>query len=394
MAPTTRARGAASRGPLRTTAQAAYDKNILRVKKTWPVKRKNKKSRGINGSNNTCFQNTALQGILHLPRLMHWIMTHNTPARGGFMNPCRPPKDMYTLVTDGKERYITGRSCIACHLKTLIQTYWGELPVGVSDEFRGHDPEIATIEAWTRLAYRQDPIQQHDAGEHFEALVKACRECTDPDQSDPDKDQKTDHYDPTLDALLVLRLKNSNVCNGCKQPRVTHEEYWHLPVGVLRSVSAGIQQYMATEALPDYKCDKCKRTGTQLQKSFEAAPEILRVKLNIVNPVTGTKNTRNHPRLDQELDLTRYQANPAVPLKYKLVGVMAHCGPEIDTGHWISNVQGPKQVFRINEGTATASTNPNSLAQNPVIDRVADRCQAVYVTYVRVRDRQLAELLG
>lgn len=68
-------------------------KNIAakQIPNTWPIPRnRSKKSRGLRRNGNTCFRLSGLQALLHLPRFLQWIISHNSMRNGTRIFPCRP----------------------------------------------------------------------------------------------------------------------------------------------------------------------------------------------------------------------------------------------------------------------------------------------------------------
>jgi hypothetical protein len=92
----------------------------------WKIARKNRRARGLTRVGNTCYRNSVLQSLLHLPKFLNWIMQHNESRQNW---PCRledpnlslPSKKLLEAL--GTE----AMGCVPCLLKRLITGYWGNI---------------------------------------------------------------------------------------------------------------------------------------------------------------------------------------------------------------------------------------------------------------------------
>lgn len=137
-------------------------KNIAakQIPNTWPIPRnRSKKSRDLRRNGNTCFRLSGLQALLHLPKFLQWIISHNSMRNGTRIFPCRPSHMIYaqlgmnmssttisfnkniSSVDEWPEKKLTQlkkkfekekkdsgstlTDCPACAVKALAQFYWG-----------------------------------------------------------------------------------------------------------------------------------------------------------------------------------------------------------------------------------------------------------------------------
>jgi len=131
-------RGPFASGPVvyqKTDAQVASDRVASRIKKKWPITRNSKRTRGLERHGMSCFRLSGIQGLLHLPKFLNWILSHNTSItnKNGTTSihfPCRPLEKLGQAIAD-KARY-TGASpvrlkdCPACVVKRFAEMYWGQ----------------------------------------------------------------------------------------------------------------------------------------------------------------------------------------------------------------------------------------------------------------------------
>jgi ubiquitin C-terminal hydrolase len=150
-------------------------------------------------------------------------------------------------------------------------------------------------------------------------------------------------------------------------------------------------------------CPICYRINPSVTRQFciEAAPEILRVALNISTTTTtgDPKKELNPVGYTQYLDLTEFQRDRGTPLRYRLSSVVHHQGQRYDRGHYVSTVQGyGPNIYYIDddvvrpENTTFFTSNPQrdpmpaSIPAQRVVEwQTQNRREAVILMYVRER---------
>lgn len=117
-----------------TAEQIASDRIASRIKKDWPITRNSKRTRGLERQGMSCFRLSGMQGLLHLPKFLNWILSHNSSItdRDGtrIQFPCRPLKEVGQAIADSA-RYagaspIKLKDCPACVVKRFVEEYWGQ----------------------------------------------------------------------------------------------------------------------------------------------------------------------------------------------------------------------------------------------------------------------------
>jgi hypothetical protein len=147
--------------PLHRIAKPIQQKNkdqyLKRIRKTWPITRANKASRGIQREGQQCFRISAIQALLHLPKFMNWILSHN--ENGKF--------ECHFLIwtQDYPFRLFQGK-CAACMFKDLIQKYWGDKNIGPDGKprpLKWECDEMLAIERLDdQLAFNGNPLDDDD----------------------------------------------------------------------------------------------------------------------------------------------------------------------------------------------------------------------------------------
>ena len=162
------------------------------------------------------------------------------------------------------------------------------------------------------------------------------------------------------------------------------------------------------DALRRHKCDivgelPCAHCGEELLYDtirVTGAPEILRVKLNVVNdwdPKTKSQAKNKTPvTLPETLDITHFQGGPAMHvhgsasrLMYTLSSVLPHIGKNGHSGHWVATVRGEEEIFAINDDEVALAdveflkSNPQDYGDPLEKTKSTQIFQAVFLTYVR-----------
>jgi hypothetical protein len=110
------------------------------------------------------------------------------------------------------------------------------------------------------------------------------------------------------------------------------------------------------------------------QYRIEAAPELLRIALNVGSnayPAGPTKEF-NPVQFTQSLDLTDFQRDRGTTLRYRLSSVVHHRGPNYDRGHWLSTVQGHGSNVYYIDDHIVRSEEASFLTSNPQRDSVPE----------------------
>jgi hypothetical protein len=183
---------------------------------TWPGSRNHGLPRGIENSGVSCYMNSALQNLAHLPKFCNWIVQHNDPTHGADW-PCRPDDPNLQLPLNREEDPAIvdmGRGimqCVACLMKDFIIEYWSHgttLPADhhtlrplriMANRWFGQSPDAGTLEQrpqeserdfiQRRLAKETAPQRQsrvanaegqQDSDEFLMKVLEAIRDSIDP----------------------------------------------------------------------------------------------------------------------------------------------------------------------------------------------------------------------
>ena len=166
----------------RTPAQVQKDNDAFRISKRWPISRRSTLSRGIHRNGNECYILSSIQGLLHLPQFMNWVLSHRVSNNGSVQNPCAYNAKLPRGHEDTSPNWYM--QCVACAVKNLVTTYWGNY-----NSNRGKPLPLATTDAALIPIYAISDIiwppiggfrRQQDADEFQARLLAACFHSTPP----------------------------------------------------------------------------------------------------------------------------------------------------------------------------------------------------------------------
>ncbi|KAF1926818.1 cysteine proteinase [Didymella exigua CBS 183.55] len=391
----------------RTARQRAKDTAAARIACSWPITRVNKTSRGLDNRGNDCFRNSALQALMHGPRFLNWILSHNSRLKDGTRQfRCQKPLATQSRIERAamSKDYVPVRgakslsNCPACAMKNLVEVYWGKHQMESDDEPRSlnsRTPPFLPLIQVDALLSRFTPQagmdgQQQDPEEFQSRFLQACLESV-----DYDLPQNLD-WRRQFDALFDIDINLALRCQcGAPRPPAPHAASDEggmdglrgldvLPSGQTDSVKASLRRKFTPENIGALKCATCNHRRQVIKTlKIEAAPELLRLKLSVVNS-DGSPN-HNVISINKHLDLTEHlmpQPGHVAPLKYRLSSVLYHGGGSNSGGHWHASVHGPKYAYEVNDDQVVKLT-PKKLSW----ENSHQQMRAVVLMYCRVHQK-------
>jgi uncharacterized UBP type Zn finger protein len=295
-------------------------------------------SKGLQNPGNFCYRNAMLQALLHTPAFYRYL---------GLMH---------------KECYLKHEACVVCALQFLARDYWS-IPAYNEGPYTGNStldgPEF-TLNSFNQACRANLPQDQElkrdfvredqsEASDFLRYLLDQVK----------DKELQTDGT--TFRKTFELEYNVRWICLDCEEVYDGH----HSGGPVLPVKISG--EYDQGEGLPlrtyldrnhndrqERRCEseECKRIGRPgatgdgifrtVKTRITHSPDILIVWITRFwqDP---TNNYEGHKILldiefEEQLDLGHLTADRA-PLRYRLDGVVAHRGPDLRHGHYISAVR-------------------------------------------------------
>lgn len=179
-----------------TAQQRAKDADAALISRSWPIKRANKMSRGLANRANDCFRNSALQMLMHAPKFLNWILSHNVTSPNGtrrFACQKLSATEEALVASCLMENIIPEpgttplRACPACAMKRLAEVYWDNMNTGSDGKpspLMTQTPEFGGLVRIDVALMRFSPGtgvdgQQQDPSEFLTRFLRACLESVD-----------------------------------------------------------------------------------------------------------------------------------------------------------------------------------------------------------------------
>lgn len=268
---------------------------------------------GMMNMGNTCYLNSTLQALFHVPAIANWLLSDE---------PHRAKCD------DGG----SVGSCIICAMaKTLLESQSNQ------SAFRPY-----LVYSKLRLVCKHlVPGRQEDAHEFLRYLVEAMEKSyLSRSKNSKELDQYSKETTP-LNQILGGYLRSEVKCLSCQHVSTTFQHFEDLLLDIRKasSIDEALEHYFARERLEEmgYKCEACKRrVAATKQFSLERAPFVLCVQLKRFSVLGGKIN--KHVELRSKLDLTPF-SSPAMrstggKLMYRLTSMVTHLGNTQHCGHY------------------------------------------------------------
>ncbi|MCH0628582.1 ubiquitin carboxyl-terminal hydrolase [Kocuria palustris] len=271
----------------------------------------------------TCYMNTAIQTLIHIPALQHYLNDICTDSIDGFL---KPKLVLHTLAE-------------------LSRRLWG-LDAQRRHKYINPKKMIARLDD---INCMMSQWQQEDSHEYLMLLMLRLQEDLTPKGA---KLNTLIIYD-IFGGLLTQKI----TCLQCNNVLETEQEMYDLLLGFNRKKTAKytvdrlIKEYFSNEVIkPDrkdaqlgYMCDHChQRTQANKVSHIKRAPETLVVHLKRFkfdgNSLLKVKQLMKYP---EYLDLTQYTVEPHAPTKYRLVLVIVHEGRLLSSGHYVCHTRQP-----------------------------------------------------
>ncbi|XP_012276206.1 ubiquitin carboxyl-terminal hydrolase 36 isoform X2 [Orussus abietinus] len=302
---------------------------------------------GMYNVGNTCYLNSTLQALFHVPALVNWLLsdTHHTSK-------CEQ--------NDG------GGECLTCAVAKTLQ---------FSHQKSGGAIKPFYIYNKLKLICRtMVPGQQEDAHEFLRYLLEGMERA----YLVRHKAIKLDNYSKEttpVNQIFGGYIRTEVKCLQCRHVSTTFQHFQDLLVDIRKAstLDEALTGYFSNEQLDnnDYKCEACKRrVPATKQFSLERPPKVLCVQLKRFS-VLGGKISR-HIDFKQTVDMGPYlwkePGEPPRTLTYKLMSIVTHMGPSVNCGHYTAVAQvSSGQYYSFDDSCVRPITISNVLNTNAYI---------------------------
>ncbi|CAH2039509.1 unnamed protein product, partial [Iphiclides podalirius] len=271
---------------------------------------------GMQNVGNTCYLNSTLQALFHVPALANWLVSE----------------------ANHTEKCNQQEACVICGMRATLMT---------TQKSGGAPVKPWQVYSKLRLICRHlTPGRQEDAHEFLRYLVEAMEKCYLSRFINSDKlDQYSKETTP-LNQILGGYLRSTVRCLACHHLSTTYQHFQDLLLDIRKhsTLDEALDSFFSRERLEDlgYKCEACnKKVSATKQFFIERAPMVLCIALKRFS-LAGGKLSK-HVQFRKKITLNKYIYNKNNPqqLSYKLVSLVTHLGPSQNCGHYTAIGQAP-----------------------------------------------------
>jgi hypothetical protein len=162
------------------------------ISKPLPASYKGKQSRPLVAATNACYRRATFQSLLHCPKIINWIATHNE-------------EDENKVVTYACH-YADPQDCPACCFKRLATEYWKQDSTAAELDPLVHDFDNSLFSPKTLRPCTFRPGTQECASEFTEHILRAFKHSTVTNQQ---------LWRNQYNALFRLNYRNDIKCSEC-----------------------------------------------------------------------------------------------------------------------------------------------------------------------------------
>ncbi|XP_012218375.1 ubiquitin carboxyl-terminal hydrolase 36 [Linepithema humile] len=302
---------------------------------------------GMYNVGNTCYLNSTLQALFHVPALVNWLLSdphHNSKCEQN----------------DG------GGECLTCAVAKTLQ---------FSHQKSGGAIKPFYIYNKLKLICRtMVPGQQEDAHEFLRYLLEGMERA----YLTRHKATKLDSYSKEttpINQIFGGYIRTEVKCLQCHHVSTTFQHFQDLLVDIRKAntLDEALNSYFSREQLDnnDYKCEACKRrVPATKQFTLERPPKVLCVQLKRFS-VLGGKISR-HIGFKQTIDMGPYlwrePGESPKQLTYKLMSMVTHMGPSVNCGHYTAVAQvSSGQYYTFDDSLVRPISLNNILSTNAYI---------------------------
>ncbi|XP_049810550.1 ubiquitin carboxyl-terminal hydrolase 36 isoform X2 [Schistocerca nitens] len=276
---------------------------------------------GMINMGNTCYLNSTLQALFHVPALVNWLQSDS-----GHLEKCS--------INGGIQS-----ECIICALnKTMKASH---------NKGAGIIKPLLIYSKLKTICKHMNQGQQEDAHEFMRYLIESMEKA----YLLRYKVYKLDNYSKEttpLNQIFGGYIRSEVTCLQCRAVSTTFQHFQDLLLDIRRAstLEDALSAYFTHERLEGddaYRCERCHRKVPANKKfSLEKPPMVLCIQLKRFSMLGAKLN--KHVEFPQRLDLTRYlcpqsQYRGGQPLTYRLTSLVLHMGSSVNCGHYTAVAQ-------------------------------------------------------
>jgi len=313
--------------------------------------------RGLQNLGNTCYFNSVLQVLTYAPPLQNYLLTKEHSA--GYAK---------------RDGTVCTLSLFEEHVHSVFEAQRAAFrPLGLLR----HLPQIAK-----RF---QSKGRQEDAHEFLIHFLDSCHKSflkhAATETSTPRPVQQT----TVIGQLFGGHLRSQVLCKRCKHPSNTFDPYMDISLEVqnANTLEKALEGFTHSEILSGankYMCKKCaQKVDASKRFSIHNAPPLLTFQLKRFDFFHGLRGKlKKLVKFPTSLDIARFTSHPEREARYRLYGVVVHCGHSAKSGHYIAFAKHNGTWHCFNDESVRAVGEPEVLKQEAyLLFYVSDMVQKV-----------------
>lgn len=312
----------------------------------WGNARKWSVGSGMVNMGNTCYLNSTLQALFHVPSFVNWLQSDIEHR-----NRC-------------EELSGSQHGCIICSMADVLQST------------QSNQSPTKPIQVYSKLKQICRHLvhgHQEDAHEFLRYLMESMEKAfLARYKNSKEFEQYTKETTP-INQILGGYLRTSVKCLSCQYESVTFQHFEDLLLDIrkVNTIDEALKHHFARERLEemDYTCESCKRkVSATKQFSLERAPVALCIQLKRFSGINGKNN--KHINISPYLDVSQYSSRDMKnsQLKYRLVSMITHLGSTPQCGHYTAiGCCQDGLYYQFDDSSVRSMSNNSWLNTNPYI---------------------------
>lgn len=291
-----------------------------RINKSWRKKNLPKKPIGLLNQGVTCYMNTAIQSMIHIPAITNYLED----------------------ITNGKYDDILSPRSVSHVMADLSSRLWNERKKYI------HPKKI--IGRLEDINCMMSEWQQEDSHEYFMSLMSRLQEDSTPKGVKLNQSIIYDIFGGLLNQIVI--------CESCKHKSITKQEFYDLSLGFRKkkskyNIEKSVEEFFSKELIKidkdksGYYCENCKQNSNAIKSStIDQSPEILTVHLKRFK-FNGSQSlkVKQSIKYSNYLNLSPYSTDNKHQNMYKLISIISHEGRSISSGHYIAHCLQPDNTW-------------------------------------------------
>ncbi|PWN35841.1 cysteine proteinase [Meira miltonrushii] len=302
-----------------------------------PPKSMKEKGNGLFNKGNTCYMNSTLQALLHLPPLANALLMLD-------------PDQLYGRLGGKPAQRFDAIGEMVNLAKRTISRSGNDNPTSPN----------AFIHNLKLYAPTLTKYHQEDAQEFLRFLLDAMQYCN---LIRASKILKP--FDPLRETTLVHKifggkLRSRVTCERCNHNSDTYDTFLDLSLDIRKShnsnIASALEHFTSTDHLngtEKYRCEKCKMSVNATKRfTIHQAPPVLTIHFKRFTQTSQKINKQIG--FGEELNLNKNVLSEGQPMqKYKLHSIIHHHGSGPNSGHYVASVRGSsgKRWYEMNDSS-------------------------------------------